>query len=92
MKIRILLALGTGLRRGDIESFKINDIDFTNNYITTTSRKTKKSMGARPVSAAIIRALEQYLSGNVTKEDRLFNDKFNYRKWKKYAEKLVYPT
>ena len=28
IKMRILLALGTGLRRGDIESLEINDIDF----------------------------------------------------------------
>jgi len=28
IKIRILLALGTGLRRGDIDSLKISDIDF----------------------------------------------------------------
>ena len=45
IKMRILLALGTGLRRGDIESLKINDIDFGKNSITTMSRKTRKSMG-----------------------------------------------
>ena len=44
MKVRILLALGTGLRRGDIDSLKISDIDFEKNSISTTSRKTKKSM------------------------------------------------
>ncbi|TFG45459.1 MAG: hypothetical protein E4H40_08265, partial [Candidatus Brocadiia bacterium] len=38
MKIRILLALGTGLRRSDIESLRISDIDFEKNCITTTSR------------------------------------------------------
>ena len=42
IKMRILLALGTGLRRGDIESLKIMDIDFEKNSITTTSKKTKK--------------------------------------------------
>ena len=40
-KMRILLALGTGLRRGDIDSLKVSDIDFEKNSITTTSRKTK---------------------------------------------------
>ena len=44
--MRILLAPGTGLRRGDIESLRISDIDFANNYITMTSRKTKKNMPA----------------------------------------------
>jgi len=41
MRMRILLALGTGLRRGDI--------DFSNSYVTTKSKKTRKSMGSRPV-------------------------------------------
>jgi len=35
IKMRILLVLGTGLRRGDIESLKINDIDFEKNFVTT---------------------------------------------------------
>jgi len=42
IKMRILLALGTGLRRGDIDSLKITDIDFVNNYITTNSKKPEK--------------------------------------------------
>ncbi len=64
MKIRILLALGTGLRRGDIESLKISDIDSTNNYITTTSRKTRKSMGSRPVPAVVMQELIKYVNGS----------------------------
>jgi len=35
MRLRILLALGTGLRRGDIDSLKIADIDFERNCIVT---------------------------------------------------------
>ena len=54
MKMRILLALGTGLRRGDIESLEINDIDFGKNSITTMSRKTRKSMGSRPVPILVM--------------------------------------
>jgi integrase len=38
MKMRVLLALGTGSRRGDIESLKISDIDFEKNCICTKSR------------------------------------------------------
>jgi integrase len=59
IKMRILLALGTGLRRGDIDSLKINDIDFENNSIATASRKTRKSMGARPVPAAVMTELKK---------------------------------
>jgi len=47
--MRILLALGTGLRLGDIETWRVSDIDFENSYVTTRSKKTRKSMGSRPV-------------------------------------------
>jgi integrase len=85
MKIRILLALGTGLRRGDIESLKISDIDFANNYITT-SRKTRKSMGSRPVSAAIMVELSKYISGLEAEQEKLFSDNFNQKRWKKICK------
>jgi len=39
MRLRIILALGTGLRRGDIESLKVSDVDIANNYITTKMEK-----------------------------------------------------
>jgi integrase len=87
MKIRILLALGTGLRRGDIESLKISDIDFEKNYITTSSRKTRKSMGARPVPEIIIIELKKYLNDLNFNEKKLFDDNFNYKRWKKICRK-----
>ena len=62
IKMRILLALGTGLRRGDIESLKITDIDFEKNSITTTSKKTKKSMANRPVPESIMKMLKIYIN------------------------------
>jgi len=86
MKIRILLALGTGLRRGDIESLKIRDIDFEKNCITTLSRKTRKSMGARPVPTAIIRELKKFINGSAFEQQALFNDNFNYKGWKKICK------
>jgi integrase len=87
MKIRILLALGTGLRRGDIESLKISDVDFANNYITTTSRKTRKSMGSRPVPAPVMVELEKYLNDSNSEQQGLFGDNFNYKRWKKICKK-----
>jgi integrase len=83
MKIRILLALGTGLRRGDIESLKISDIDFANNYITTTSRKTRKSTGARPVPAVVMAELKKCLNGSNSGQAKLFNDNFSHKRWKR---------
>jgi integrase len=61
MQVRILLALGTGLRRGDIESLKISDIDFENNSIATTSKKTRKCMSSRPVSAEVMSEVSKYV-------------------------------
>jgi integrase len=46
MRMRILLALGTALRRGDIELLSASALDFENSYVTTRSIKTRKSMGS----------------------------------------------
>jgi integrase len=87
MKIRVLLALGTGLRRGDIDSLKIRDIDFEKNSISTTSRKTKKSMASRPVSAEMMAELSKYVCSLVIGQKNLFKTKFNYRKWRRVCKK-----
>ena len=47
IKIRILLALGTGLRRSDIKALKASDLEFVKSCITTMSRKTGKGTGSR---------------------------------------------
>ncbi|MHC4763249.1 MAG: tyrosine-type recombinase/integrase, partial [Planctomycetota bacterium] len=87
MKIRILLALGTGLRRGDVESLKINDIDFENNSIITSSRKTRKSMGSRPVSTTVMTELSQYVCELDPGQEKLFKDNFSYKRWRKLCQK-----
>ena len=83
MKTRVLLALATGLRRGDIDSLIINDIDFEKNSISTTSRKTKKSMASRPVSAEIMTELSKYICGLDVGQEKIFETKFSHRKWRK---------
>jgi len=83
IKIRILLGLGTGLRRGDIDTLKISDIDFERNCIATTSRKTKKSMASRPVSAEIMAELSKYIYNFDVDQEKLFITKFNHRIWRK---------
>ena len=83
MKIRILLALGTGLRRGDIDSLKISDIDFERNCIATTSRKTKKGMASRPVSAEVMAELSKYVHSLDVGQEKLLRTKFNHRIWRK---------
>jgi len=83
MKVRILLALGTGLRRGDIDSLNISDIDFEKNSIATTSRKTRKSMASRPVSAEVMAELLKFVCSLDVGQEKLFNTKFNHKKWRK---------
>lgn len=86
IKMRILLALATGLRRGDIESLEINDIDFGKNSITTMSRKTRKSMGSRPVPILVMMELKKYVNGSYFKGEKLFNTRFNHKIWKKICK------
>jgi len=83
IKIRILLALGTGLRRGDIEALKVSDLDFVQNCIATTSKKTRKSMGSRPVPAAVMIELRSYVKHLNPEQRSLFVKKFNHKRWKK---------
>jgi integrase len=86
MKIRVLLALATGLRRGDIDLLKISDVDFEKNSIATKSRKTKKSMASRPVSAEVIAELSKYVCSLDVGQEKLFSTKFNHRKWRKVCK------
>ena len=86
MKIRVLLALATGLRRGDIDSLKVSDIDFETNSIATTSRKTKKSMASRPVSAEVMTELSKYVCKLDVGQEKLFRTKFSHRKWRKICK------
>jgi integrase len=86
--MRILLALGTGLRRGDIESLRVSDIDFENSYLTTRSKKTRKSMGSRPVPIQIMEEFKKYVSGLDPGQERIFGDRFNQYRWDQIREKL----
>jgi integrase len=86
IRMRILLALGTGLRRGDIESLKISDIDFVNNYITTNSKKTRKSMGSRPVSASVMKELSKFISLLTSDQKKIIVDNFSHKRWRKICE------
>jgi len=48
LRLRVLLAVTTGLRRGDIEAICIGDLHFDRNTITTRSRKAREAMSERP--------------------------------------------
>jgi len=82
------MALGTGLRRGDIELLSVSDLDFENNYVTTRSTKTRKSMGSRPVPVPIMVELKKYVSGLDPKQEKIFTDCFKQYRWNQIRKKL----
>ncbi len=70
-----------------IDTLKISDIDFDRNSISTTSRKTKKNMSSRPVSAEIMTELSKYVCGLDVSQEKLFTTIFNHRIWRKVCKK-----
>ncbi len=88
LRMRILLALGTGLRRGDIESLRVSDVDFGNSNVTTRSKKTRKSMGSRPVPVPVMTELKKYVSGLDAEQEKIFNDRFSQYRWEKIRQKV----
>ena len=44
-------------------------------------------MGSRPIPAVIITELEKYLNNSISGQQKLLDDKFNYKKWKKICKK-----
>ena len=88
LRMRILLALGTGLRLRDIEIWRISDIDFESSYVTTRNKKSRKSMGSRPVPVPIMAELKKYVSGLDTEQENIFNDNFSRYRWTQIRRKL----
>jgi len=88
LRMRIILALGTGLRRGDIGTWRVSDLDFEKSYVTTRSTKTRKSMGSRPVPVPIMAELRKYISGLHSKQDKIFSRPFSQYRWTQIREKL----
>ena len=88
LRMRILFSLGTGLRRGDIESLRVSDVDFENSNITTRSKKTRKSIGSRPVPVPVMAELKKYVCVLDAEQEKLFNDRFNQYRWEKIRKKV----
>ena len=62
LRLRVLLAVTTGLRRGDIEAIRIGDIQFDRNTLSTVNRKAKKVMPERPIPEPIMTELSNYVA------------------------------
>ena len=82
--VRILLALSTGLRRGDIEKLKKSDIDLENCYICSTNKKTGKSL-SRPIPLSIVPVLQTLITSK--QGENLFSDYFTSKKWNRARKK-----
>jgi len=91
LRLRILLAVTTGLRRGDIEAIRIGDIHFDRNTIKTFNRKAKKAMAERPVSEQIMTELSNYVATLPDGQELLFTDRFPEKRWKKIRKKVGLP-
>ena len=61
-RVRLLLAITTGLRKEDIEKIQIGDIDFENHSVRTRSKKTRKAMPDRPLHSALVPILSRYVA------------------------------
>ena len=90
--MRVLLLLATGLRSGDVESLEVADIDFEAGTVRTRSRKTHKTMQARPLPAAVIPALLAYVAELPEGQRLLASDSNTHKKWKVIREAAGIPV
>ena len=88
---RVLLSLTTGLRKNDIETLRIADIDFEINAIDTKSKKTRKSMLFRPLPPRVTDHLAAYVGSLPAGQINLFSDTHTHKKWKKIRTRAGLP-
>jgi len=87
----VLLAVTTGLRRGDVEAIWIGDVHFDRNTIATRNRKAGKAMPERPVPEQVISELAAYVAILPDGQERLFADRFTAKKWNRVRERIGMP-
>ncbi len=91
LRLRALLAVTTGLRRGDIEAIRIGDIHFDRNTIATRNRKAGKAMAERPRPGEIVTELSNYVTTLPDGQERLFTDRFSPKKWERIRKAVKLP-
>jgi integrase len=91
LRLRVLLAITTGLRRDDIEAIRIGDIHFDRNTITTRNRKAKKAMAERPVPEQIMTELSNYVAVFPDGQEFLFAGLFSPKKWETIRREAELP-
>jgi integrase len=91
-RVRISLAVTTGLRRGDVEAIRIGDIHFDRNTTTTQNRKAGKAMAERPMPEEVMTELCNHVAIFPDGQEKLFADRFSPKKWKKICRVAGFPT
>jgi integrase len=87
----VLLAVTTGLRRGDIEAIQTGDIHFVRNTIMTRNRKAKKVMAEHPIPEPMMTELSSYVATLPVGQGSLFVDRFSPKKWEAVRRKAELP-
>jgi len=91
LRLRVLLAVTTGLRRGDVEAIRIGDIHFDRNTITTRNRKANKAMAERPIPEQVTMELSNCVATLPDRQELLFADRFSPKKWERVRRKAGLP-
>jgi len=91
LRLRIILAVTTGLRQSDIEAIHIGDIQFDRNIIATRNRKAKKVMPERPIPEPVMTELSNYVATLPEGQERLFSDTFSPKRWEKLRRAMGLP-
>lgn len=92
LQLRVLLAVTTGLRRGDIEAIRVGDIHFDRNTIATRNRKAGKAMAERPLPEQIMTELSNYVATFADGREELFTDRFSPKKWERIRKTVKLPA
>lgn len=88
----MLLAVMTGLRRGDIEAIRVGDIHFDRNTSTTRNQKAGKAMPERPVPEQVMMELSNHVAALPDGQETLFSDRFSPKKWEKIRNTVNTPS
>lgn len=91
LRLRVLVAVTTGLRRGDVEALRIGDLHFDRSTIATRNRKAGKAMPERPVPEANMTELSNYVATLADGQERLFTDRFSVKKWNRVRTQIKLP-
>jgi len=80
-RMRILMAVCTGLRRSDLDAMKLGNIDIEHKTVSLVSGKTGKMVNYQPLPDAIMPEIERFILEEVKDgQVRFFRYKFS-KKW-----------